>query len=101
MTQTLGPGNGTDFGPDSHTQTVRIQSFVGIPVWQILHMCVSVCICMRARARLRAGVRANASTLARRRARLRTQLGMHPSNANVGLEQKYVLRNQICIVDYQ
>ena len=58
MAQFLVSENGTDFRPDPRTRTVHINSFVNIPVLQILHLYASVCICMRARARLHAGARA-------------------------------------------
>ena len=84
MAQFLGSANGTDFGPDLRTRTVRIHFFfASIPVLQVLHLYVSVCICMRARARLHAGARASAQTPGRGRARLRAQLGAHPSRANI------------------
>ena len=83
MVQLLGSGNGTDFGPDPRTRTVHIHSFVNIPVLQILHFYASVCIRMRARARLHAGARATAQTPVPGRARLRAQLGAHPSRANI------------------
>ena len=83
MVQFLASENGTDFGPDLRTRTVHIHSFVSIPALQILHLYVSVCIRMRARARLHAGARASAQTPVPGRARLRAQLGAHPSRANI------------------
>ena len=83
MGQFLGSANGTDFGPDLRTRTVHIHFFASIPVLQVLHFYVSVCISMRARARLHAGARATAQTPVPGRARLRAQLGAHPSRANI------------------
>ena len=84
MAQFLGSANGTDFGPDLRTRTVHIHFFLrASPFCKSCIFYVSVCISMRARARLHAGARATAQTPVPGRARLRAQLGAHPSRANI------------------
>ena len=85
MGQVLVSANGTDFGPDLRTRTVHIHFFfASIPVLQVLHfLCERVHkhACPRALTRRRA--RASAQTPVPGRARLRAQLGAHPSRANI------------------